>query len=244
MTLVNDSARRLACLLSVSAAVAAASSARADDAAGPAPAAPEHPTTLKHPPVDLSKGKTLYLVGYAHLDTQWRWAYPQVIREFIANTLHNNFELFEKYPDYVFNFSGSRRYEMMKEYYPEDYAEAEGVRQGRAGGSPAGRRSTRAMPTCRRPSRWSGTCCTATIFSAASSASPARSSCCRTASASRTRLPTVLAHCGIQGFSTQKLTWGSAVGIPFKVGVWRARTAQASWRRWTPAATARSSART
>src|SRR5436309_1833242 len=33
-------------------------------------------------------------------------------------------------------------------------------------------------------------------------------------------LPSILAHCGIQGFSTQKLTWGSAVGIPFKVGTW------------------------
>jgi alpha-mannosidase len=70
---------------------------------------------------DLSKEKTLYTVGYAHLDTQWRWTYPQVIREFIPATLHRNFELFEKYPDYVFNFSGSRRYEMMKEYYPDDY---------------------------------------------------------------------------------------------------------------------------
>src|SRR4051794_19320794 len=74
------------------------------------------------PAVDLSKDKTLYVVGYAHLDTQWRWAYPQVIREFIADTLHHNFPLLDKYPHYVFNFSGSRRYQMMKEYYPADYA--------------------------------------------------------------------------------------------------------------------------
>ncbi|MDB6122660.1 MAG: alpha-mannosidase [Pedosphaera sp.] len=33
-------------------------------------------------------------------------------------------------------------------------------------------------------------------------------------------LPSVLAHCGIRGFSTQKLTWGSASGIPFNLGVW------------------------
>ncbi|HEX9407709.1 MAG TPA: glycoside hydrolase family 38 C-terminal domain-containing protein, partial [Thermoanaerobaculia bacterium] len=33
-------------------------------------------------------------------------------------------------------------------------------------------------------------------------------------------LPSILAHSGIKGFSTQKLTWGSAVGIPFNVGVW------------------------
>ena len=32
--------------------------------------------------------------------------------------------------------------------------------------------------------------------------------------------PTVLSHCGIKGFSTQKLTWRSAVGVPFNVGVW------------------------
>ena len=33
-------------------------------------------------------------------------------------------------------------------------------------------------------------------------------------------LPSVLHHCGIRGFSTQKLTWESANGIPFNVGRW------------------------
>ncbi|MBK8267758.1 MAG: alpha-mannosidase [Planctomycetes bacterium] len=33
-------------------------------------------------------------------------------------------------------------------------------------------------------------------------------------------MPSIWAHCGLIGFSTQKLTWGSAVGIPFKIGVW------------------------
>ena len=33
-------------------------------------------------------------------------------------------------------------------------------------------------------------------------------------------LPTVFAHEGLKGFSTQKLTWGSAIGIPFSVGRW------------------------
>src|SRR5579875_3595781 len=28
---------------------------------------------------DLTKQPTLYAVGYAHLDTEWRWEYPQVI---------------------------------------------------------------------------------------------------------------------------------------------------------------------
>ncbi|MEO7144455.1 MAG: hypothetical protein ABI165_13230, partial [Bryobacteraceae bacterium] len=59
---------------------------------------------------DLAKQPTLYVVGYAHLDTQWRWEYPQVIREFIPKTMRDNFELFEKYPHYIFNFSGANRY--------------------------------------------------------------------------------------------------------------------------------------
>src|SRR5579864_2147824 len=28
---------------------------------------------------DLAKQPTLYVVGYSHLDTEWRWEYPQVI---------------------------------------------------------------------------------------------------------------------------------------------------------------------
>ena len=32
---------------------------------------------------DLTKEPTLYVVGYAHLDTEWRWEYPQVINEYL-----------------------------------------------------------------------------------------------------------------------------------------------------------------
>ncbi len=74
------------------------------------------------PGPDLSKQPTLYVVGYAHLDTEWRWEYPQVIQEYLSKTMRNNFYLFEKYPHYIFNFTGSNRYEMMKEYYPADFA--------------------------------------------------------------------------------------------------------------------------
>jgi hypothetical protein len=56
--------------------------ASAQTANAPAPAIP-----------DLTKQPTLFVVGYAHLDTQWRWTYPQTIREYLANTLHDNFAL-------------------------------------------------------------------------------------------------------------------------------------------------------
>src|SRR5580700_4670857 len=82
------------------------------------------------PPADNKP--TLYVVGYAHLDTQWRWSYPQVIAEFLRNTMDDNFKLFEQYPHYVFNFSGANRYLMMKEYYPEDFEKLKGyVKAGR-----------------------------------------------------------------------------------------------------------------
>ena len=81
---------------------------------------------------DLTRQPSLYVVGYAHLDTQWNWEYPQTIGEYILNTMRKNFELFEKYPHYVFNFSGANRYRMMKEYYPDDFARVkEAVAAGR-----------------------------------------------------------------------------------------------------------------
>src|SRR5580692_7912000 len=93
------------------------SSGNSDAAASPAVIPAVQPVSP-----DLTSQPTLYVVGYAHLDTQWRWEYPQVINEFLRNTLHDNFALFEKYPHYVFNFSGSNRYRLMKEYYPADFA--------------------------------------------------------------------------------------------------------------------------
>ena len=72
------------------------------------------------------------MVGYAHLDTEWRWEYPQVIDEYIRKTMEDNFKLFEKYPHYVFNFSGANRYRLMKEYFPADFAKVKSyVDQGR-----------------------------------------------------------------------------------------------------------------
>ena len=84
-------------------------------------------------PSDLGKTPTLYVVGYAHLDTQWRWTYPEVIDRMIPATMQDNFRLIDKYPDYVFNFSGANRYRMMKEYYPADFAKVKGTRRRESG---------------------------------------------------------------------------------------------------------------
>jgi alpha-mannosidase len=201
----------------------AASFAFADDQPAPAaaakaasvPAAPPAP-----PAIDITKQPTLYVVGYAHLDTEWRWAYPQTIREFIANTLHDNFKLIDKYPSYVFNFSGSRRYQMMEEYYPADYEKLKKyVAQGRwfpCGSSvdendanvPSAESYVRHVMYGNRYFRREFGLASEEFMLPDCFGFPAS-------------LPSLLSHCGLKGFSTQKLTWGLAIGkIPFKVGMW------------------------
>jgi alpha-mannosidase len=186
-----------------------------------------------HAQRDLSKEPSLYVVAYAHLDTQWRWEYPRVINDYIPKTMHDNFALFEKYPHYVFNFSGSNRYRMMKEYWPGDYAR---VKRYVAAGRwfPAG--SSVEESDVNVPSAES-------IFRqilygnqffrrefGKTSAEYMLPDCFGFPAS----LPSILAHAGIKGFSTQKLTWNSAApvggpgsiqrtprGIPFNVGWWQ-----------------------
>src|ERR1700688_886708 len=78
-----------------------------------------HGQTMKAP--DITKTPTLYVVPYAHLDTQWRWEFPQTISEYLLKTMRVNFDYFDKYPHYVFNWTGANRYRLMKEYFPQDY---------------------------------------------------------------------------------------------------------------------------
>jgi alpha-mannosidase len=181
---------------------------------------------------DLSKQPTLYVVGYAHLDTEWRWEYPQVIDEYLRKTMEDNFKLFEKYPHYVFNFSGANRYRLMKEYFPADFAKLKQyVDQGRW--FPAG--SSMEEGDVNAPSAEAiirqilyGNNWFRKEFGKASAEYMLPD--CFGFPAS---LPTILAHSGVKGFSTQKLVWGSSApgggresiektpeGTPFNVGVW------------------------
>src|SRR2546423_2012338 len=183
---------------------------------------------------DLTKQPTLYVVGYAHLDTQWRWDYVQTIRDHIPKTMHQNFELFEKYPNYIFNFTGARRYLMMKEYYPADYAK---VKQYVAAGRWFPNGSAMDETDVNSPNAESiirqilyGTHYFRREFGKTSAEYMLPD--CFGFPAS---LPSILSHMGIKGFSTQKLSpaWqpGPLVGgpgspeetprgIPFNVGLW------------------------
>ena len=181
---------------------------------------------------DLTRQPTLYVVGYAHLDTEWRWEYPQVISEYLRNTLHDNFALIDKYPHYIFNFSGANRYRLMKEYYPADFARLKKyVDEGRwfpAGSSmEEGDVNIPSAETIIRQVLYGNNWFRKELGRA--SAEYMLPDCFGFPSS----LPTILAHAGVKGFSTQKLVWGSSApgggpesleqtpeGTPFNVGVW------------------------
>ncbi len=185
-------------------------------------------------PPDLTRQSTLYVVAYAHLDTQWRWDYVTTIKDYLPKTMRLNFDWFEKYPHYVFNFSGANRYRMIKEYYPQDYQVLKKyVAAGRwfPGGSsmeendvnsPSAESIIRQILYGKEYFRREFGKTSAEYMLPDCFGFPAS-------------LPSILAHCGIKGFSTQKLSssWQPAPhvggpdsvektpeGIPFNVGVW------------------------
>jgi alpha-mannosidase len=161
----------------------------------------------------------LYVVGYAHLDTQWRWSYPQVIAEFLRNTMEDNFALFDKYPDYIFNFTGANRYLMMKQYYPEDF---EKLKKYVAAGRwfPAGSSMEEGDVNMPNGESIIRQVLYGNEFFRKEFGKQSAEFMLPDCFGFQASLPSLLAHCGLKGFSTQKLTWGSAVGIPFNVGVW------------------------
>jgi alpha-mannosidase len=168
---------------------------------------------------DLTKQRVVYLIGYSHLDTQWRWTYPQVIREFIPKTVDDNVALFKKYPDYIFNWTGANRYRLMKEYLPDEFAKVrEWVAKGRwfpAGSSweendvnlPAAESIIRQLLFGHD-------------FFKKEFGTESDEYMLPDCFGFPASLPSILAHCGLRGFSTQKLQWNCAVGIPFDIGAW------------------------
>jgi alpha-mannosidase len=188
--------------------------------------------TMKAP--DITKDPTLYVVPYAHLDTQWRWEMPQTISEYLLKTMRVNFDYIDRYPHYVFNWTGSNRYRLMKEYFPDDYARVkEYVAKGRW--FPAGSSVEEGdvnLPSAEGIFRQVlyGNEYFRKDFGKASSEYMLPD--CFGFPAS---LPSILAHAGVKGFSTQKLNsvWQPSPvvggpdspertpeGIPFNVGLW------------------------
>lgn len=166
-----------------------------------------------------------YIVSDAHLDTQWNWDIQTTIQEYVWNTLNQNLFLLRKYPDYVFNFEGAVKYSWMKEYFPTRYDELkQRIKEG----------------------RWH---VTGSSWDACDVLVPSAESVLRNIlygqNYYRTEfgtegtdiflpdcfgfgwtLPSLAHHCGLIGFSSQKLGWRNHPfygdkKYPFTIGLWK-----------------------
>ncbi len=164
--------------------------------------------------------KKVYTVATAHLDTVWSWDFEKTVGDYIYNTLVRNFELFEKYPTYTFSFEGSYRYELMEEYYPELFKKLkEYVNQGRwnvCGSSFENGDVNIPSPEALFRNILFGNSYFNEKFGKRS-LDIFLPDCFGFGWA----LPSIAAHANIKGFTTQKLAWGSAYGIPFDIGRWK-----------------------
>ncbi len=162
----------------------------------------------------------LYVVATSHLDSQWRWTIQTTIRHFLRRTLLDNFDRMRAFSGYVLSFEGAFRYQLAEEYYPKEFQElTRWVRAKRW--RPAG--AMLDAPDTNLPSPESlirhvlygngyfenkfGQRCI-DVFLPDCFGFP-------------WSLPTVAAHCGLEGFSSQKLIkWMSPAKIPFDIGLW------------------------
>jgi len=179
--------------------------------------------------IDLSTGKTVYEVPGAHLDTQWQWTLDQTTSQYLPNTLHTNFNYFAQYPEYKFNFEGAYRYWIIKQnggavpgagYTANDWTTLKNyVSQGKwipMGGT--WNANDVNLPSAEALIRQ-------TLYSqmffmdefGRKSDDIYLPDCFGFGYA----LPTIEAHCGLSGFTTQKFDlWGGWFPTPFPIGKW------------------------
>lgn len=178
-------------------------------------------------PDTIPAGKyTTYLVSTAHFDSQWNWDIRESIDDYLHRTMVQNFWLFERFPNYVFNFESAQKYAWMKEYYPEEFERVRDYVKQR---------------------RWN---ISGSAWEATDPNMPAAESFFRNILYGQEfykrefgvkgndiylpdcfgfgwTLPTIASHCGLIGFSTQKLQWrkspfyANGQKMPFPIGLWQ-----------------------
>lgn len=162
---------------------------------------------------------TVYMVADAHLDTQWDWDVQTTINQYLKNTLNDNFVLFNKYPNYKFNFEGAIKYMWFKEYYPDLYAQLKTyVANGQwniAGSSLDANDVNIPSPESNFRNILIGQ-----TFYKKEFGKKGNDIFLPDCFGFGYALPSIAKHAGLIGFSTQKLSWGGIV-IPFRIGAWQ-----------------------
>lgn len=176
----------------------------------------------------MADKKKIYTAATAHLDTSWLWKLEQTIDEYIPDTLRRNFEFFEKYPEYKFNFEGSYRYELIKEYYPEEFEKIKKyVAEGRW--NPCGACYENGDVNIPSPEALTRNILYGNGFFRKEFGVESNDIFLPDCFGFGKALPTVAAHSGLKGFSTGKLFWGCSVPIPFDNGRWVGADGNGIW---------------
>lgn len=165
---------------------------------------------------------TLYFISNSHLDTQWNWDVKTTINEYIRKTMRQNFALLDKYPYFNFNNEGAIKYMWMKEYYPSDYARLKRyVAAGRwhvSGSSvDANDVMTPSAESVIRNFLYGHT-----FFVKEFGVSGGHDVMLPDCFGFPYSLPSLASHCGLKGFHTAKLAWGSSAysSLP-PFGIWQ-----------------------
>lgn len=163
--------------------------------------------------------KRVYTVATSHLDTVWSWDFETTVSKYIYDTLVDNIALFKKYPTYVFSFEGSYRYELMEEYYPVLFNEmAEYIKEGRW--NVTGSAYENGDVNCPSPEALFRNILIGNTYFDEKFGKRSLDIYLPDCFGFGWALPSIAHHANLKGFTTQKLAWGSAYGVPFDIGKW------------------------
>lgn len=163
--------------------------------------------------------KKIYTVATAHLDTIWSWDFEKTVSTYIYNTLVDNFKMFHKYPTYKFNFEGSYRYELMEEYYPELFEKVkEYVKEGKW--NVCGSAFENGDTNIPSPEALFRNILFGNSYFDKTFGKRSVDIYLPDCFGFGWTLPSIAHHANLKGFTTQKLAWGSAYGVPFDIGKW------------------------
>ncbi len=175
---------------------------------------------------DSGKKMKAYMVADAHLDTQWNWDIQTTIKHYVRNTLTQNIYLLDNYPNYVFNFEGAVKYSWMKEYYPLQYEQMKKyVADGRWHLAGSGWDANETMVVS--PESWLRNILLGQSFYRNEFGKESTDVFLPDCFGFSYFIPTLAKHCGLIGFSTQKLGWRNHAfydggkKYPFTVGLWQ-----------------------
>lgn len=161
----------------------------------------------------------IYTVATAHLDTVWNWDLEQTVHEFLPNTFNGNFSLFEKYPEYTFNFEGAYRYKLIKEFYPEEYEKLkEYVKLGKW--HPAGSAWENGDVIVTSPEGLFRNFLYGNLFFEKEFGKATNDIFLPDCFGFSQVLPAIGQHMGLKSFSTAKLIWSAGNFRPFDIGIW------------------------